>query len=52
MNSKRSSGVVQLAILVGLILFACGSVLAQDVKYNIHARNGFCQISHLQMGSN
>ena len=34
MNSKRSRGVVQLAILVGLILFACGSVLAQDVKYN------------------
>jgi hypothetical protein len=34
MNSKGSRGIVQLAILVGLILFACGSVLAQDVKYN------------------
>jgi hypothetical protein len=34
MNLKRSRGVVQLAILFGLILSACGSVLAQDVKYN------------------
>jgi hypothetical protein len=34
MNSKRSRGVVQLARLVGLILFACESVLAQDVTYN------------------
>src|SRR6476661_724764 len=34
MSSKASRGVVQLVILVGLILFACGSVLAQDVKYN------------------
>jgi Domain of unknown function (DUF4136) len=34
MNSKAIRGVVQLAILVGLVLFACGSVLAQDVTYN------------------
>ena len=34
MNSKRSSSVVQLAVLIALILFTCGSVLAQDVTYN------------------
>jgi len=34
MNSKRSSGVVQLAVLIALILFMCGAVLAQDVTYN------------------
>jgi uncharacterized protein DUF4136 len=43
MNSKRSSGVVQLAILVGLILFACGSVLAQDVKYNFMPGTDFAK---------
>lgn len=34
MNLKRSSGMVQLAVLLGLILFACGTALAQDVTYN------------------
>jgi hypothetical protein len=34
MNSKESRSPVQLAILVGLMLFACGSVWAQDVTYN------------------
>jgi len=34
MNSKESRRVVQLAMLVGLILFACRAVLAQDVTYN------------------
>ena len=34
MNSKHSRGVVQLAVLIALILFASGSVLAQDVSYN------------------
>jgi len=34
MNSKKSRGLMQFAILVGLILFACGPVLAQDVTYN------------------
>ena len=43
MNSKRSRGVVQLVILVGLILFACGSVLAQDVKYNFMPGTDFAK---------
>jgi len=43
MNSKRSSGLVQLAILVGLILFACGSVLAQDVNYNFMPQTDFAK---------
>jgi len=34
MNSKGRKGVVQLAILAGLILFVCGAALAQDVTYN------------------
>jgi hypothetical protein len=34
MNSKESRSVVQLAMLVGLVLFACGAVLAQEVTYN------------------
>jgi hypothetical protein len=34
MSSKGNRSVVQLAILVGLILVACGSLPAQDVKYN------------------
>ena len=43
MNSKGRRGVVQLAILVGLILFACGSVLAQDVKYNFMPGTDFAK---------
>ncbi|MGC1417613.1 MAG: DUF4136 domain-containing protein [Candidatus Acidiferrum sp.] len=34
MSSKGNRSVVQLGILVGLILVACGSLPAQDVKYN------------------
>jgi len=34
MNSKGSKGVVQLAALVGVILFACISTVAQEVTYN------------------
>src|SRR5882672_12412602 len=34
MNSKHTKSVVQLAVLIALILFASGSVLAQDVTYN------------------
>jgi hypothetical protein len=34
MNSKEGRSLVQLAILVGLTLFAFESVLAQDVTYN------------------
>jgi hypothetical protein len=43
MNSKRGRGVVQLAILVGWILFACESVLAQDVKYNFMPGTDFAK---------
>jgi hypothetical protein len=31
---KNKSDAVHLALVVGLILFACGSALAQDVHYN------------------
>lgn len=34
MKSQRSIHALQLAALVGVILFACGSVLAQTVAYN------------------
>jgi len=34
MNSKRSTGLVQLVILAGVILFTCGAAVAQDVSYN------------------
>jgi hypothetical protein len=34
MNSRRSSGLVQRVVLMGIILFACGAALAQDVSYN------------------
>jgi hypothetical protein len=34
MNLKTTRGVIQLVVLVGLILFDCGSALAQDVTYN------------------
>jgi hypothetical protein len=34
MNSKNSSGLIQLLVLIAMVLFACGSVLAQDVTYN------------------
>jgi hypothetical protein len=43
MNSKRSRGVVQLAVLIALILFMCGSVLAQDVKYNFMPGTDFAK---------
>jgi hypothetical protein len=34
MKSNRSRGVVQLAVLSALIVFACGSLPAQDGSYN------------------
>jgi hypothetical protein len=43
MNSKGSRSVIQLAVLVGLILFACGSGLAQNVKYNFMPGTDFAK---------
>jgi hypothetical protein len=34
MKAKGRQGALHLAVLVGVILFACGSALAQDVTYN------------------
>ncbi len=34
MICKSKSGLVQLGLMLGLMLLACGSTLAQDVKYN------------------
>jgi hypothetical protein len=34
MNSKRSRGLIQLVILMGVVLFTCGAAPAQDVSYN------------------
>jgi Domain of unknown function (DUF4136) len=34
MKSKGSRGLVQLIFLIGVIVFACGAALAQDVNYN------------------
>jgi Domain of unknown function (DUF4136) len=34
MNKPQSKRMLQLAAMIGVILFACGSVLAQDVSYN------------------
>jgi hypothetical protein len=34
MKAKRSSRLVQLVVLMGIILVACGTALAQDVSYN------------------
>lgn len=41
MNLKKSRGIFQFAILIGLILLASGSVLAQDVTYNSAAGTDF-----------
>jgi hypothetical protein len=34
MKSNGSRGLVQLAVLIGFILFICGAAMAQDVSYN------------------
>ncbi len=43
MNSKQSRGLVQLTVLIALVLFTCGSVLAQDVKYNFMPGTDFAK---------
>src|SRR6266481_4941950 len=41
MFCKTKSGVIQLGLALGLMLLACGSTLAQDVKYNFMPGTNF-----------
>jgi uncharacterized protein DUF4136 len=43
MNSKEHRGLIQLAVLVGTVLLACGSALAQEVTYNFASGTDFAK---------
>lgn len=43
MKSQRTKLTLQLAAMLGIILFACSSVLAQDVRYNFAPGTSFAK---------